>query len=134
VFFFPSYYHPTMGFSPYSALKVSLWLQAVRQKIESDYRQTAEACNKDHSFPHHFSRLTMISFPSLLLFQQTQISLLVLISLLADSSAWIGTILTATGFCFVVIGIGAAHKRSLGYLYSVSICHGFYFIVWARKQ
>ncbi|KAF9183964.1 hypothetical protein BGZ51_003664 [Haplosporangium sp. Z 767] len=72
-----------MGLSPYSTLKVSLWLQAI--------------------------------------------SLLVLISLLTDSSAWIGTILTATGFCFVVIGIGAAHKQSLGYLYSYATLVG----VWS---
>ncbi|KAG0264698.1 hypothetical protein BG011_006275 [Mortierella polycephala] len=72
-----------MGLSPYSILKVLLWLQAI--------------------------------------------SLLVLISLLADSSAWIGTILTATGFCFVVIGIGAAHKQSLGYLYSYATLVG----VWS---
>ncbi|KAG0324473.1 hypothetical protein BGZ99_001767 [Dissophora globulifera] len=44
-------------------------------------------------------------------------SLLVLTSLLADSDAWIGATLTAIGLCFVTIGIGAAHKKSLGYLY-----------------
>ncbi|KAF9279968.1 hypothetical protein BGZ68_007578, partial [Mortierella alpina] len=51
-------------------------------------------------------------------------SLLVLTSLLADSGAWIGTILTATGLCFVITGIGAAFKKSLGYLYSYAILVG----------
>ncbi|KAF9354730.1 hypothetical protein BGX34_010843, partial [Mortierella sp. NVP85] len=44
-------------------------------------------------------------------------SLLVLTSLLAISSAWIGATLTVIGFCFVIIGMGAAHKKSLGSLY-----------------
>ncbi|KAK3807022.1 MAG: hypothetical protein J3Q66DRAFT_91246 [Benniella sp.] len=44
-------------------------------------------------------------------------SLLVLTSLLAISSAWIGATLTVIGFCFVIIGMGAAHKKNLGYLY-----------------
>ena len=46
-------------------------------------------------------------------------ALLVLTSLLADASAWIGAIVAAVGFSFVVVGIGAAHKQSLGYLYCV---------------
>ncbi|KAF9114882.1 hypothetical protein BGX27_009527 [Mortierella sp. AM989] len=44
-------------------------------------------------------------------------SLLVLTSLLANSYAWIGATLTGIGLCFVTVGIGAAHKGSLGYLY-----------------
>ncbi|KAF9581341.1 hypothetical protein BGW38_001683 [Lunasporangiospora selenospora] len=54
-------------------------------------------------------------------------SLLVLTSLLADGNAWVGAIVTATGFCFVIIGIGAAHKQSLGYLYSYATLVG----VWS---
>ncbi|KAG0058011.1 hypothetical protein BGZ89_001670 [Linnemannia elongata] len=45
-------------------------------------------------------------------------ALVILTSLLADSSAWIGAILAAFGLCFVCVGIGAAHMMSLGYLYS----------------
>jgi len=44
----------------------------------------------------------------------------VLTSLLAYSSAWIGATLPVIGFCFVIIGMSAAHKKSLGYLYFVS--------------
>ncbi|CAO3571892.1 unnamed protein product [Mortierella alpina] len=51
-------------------------------------------------------------------------SLIVLTSLLADSGAWIGTIITATGLCFVITGIGAAFKKSLGYLYSYATLVG----------
>ncbi|KAG9321504.1 hypothetical protein KVV02_001937 [Mortierella alpina] len=50
--------------------------------------------------------------------------LIVLTSLLADSGAWIGTIITATGLCFVITGIGAAFKKSLGYLYSYATLVG----------
>ncbi|KAG0366045.1 hypothetical protein BC939DRAFT_65533 [Gamsiella multidivaricata] len=53
-------------------------------------------------------------------------SLLVLTSLLANVGAWIGAALTAIGICFVVIGLGAAHKRSLGYLY----CYATLIGVW----
>lgn len=50
--------------------------------------------------------------------------LLVLTSLLADAGAWIGAILTAVGCCFSLIGIGAAHKRSMGYLYCYTTLMG----------
>ncbi|KAG0020745.1 hypothetical protein BGZ82_011515 [Podila clonocystis] len=50
--------------------------------------------------------------------------LLVLTSLLADAGAWIGAILTAVGGCFSLIGIGAAHKRSMGYLYCYTTLMG----------
>ncbi|KAF8940391.1 hypothetical protein EDD21DRAFT_441949 [Dissophora ornata] len=53
-------------------------------------------------------------------------SLLVLTSLLADSNAWIGVALAAIGLCFVAIGVGAAHKKSLGYLY----CYATLIGVW----
>ncbi|KAF8929072.1 hypothetical protein BGZ47_001288, partial [Haplosporangium gracile] len=45
------------------------------------------------------------------------VSLLVLTSILADTNAWIGAILTGVGLFLVVIGIIAAHKRRIGYLY-----------------
>ncbi|KAF9544172.1 hypothetical protein EC957_012313 [Mortierella hygrophila] len=51
-------------------------------------------------------------------------ALVVLTSLLADSSAWIGAILAAFGLCFVCVGIGAAHMMSLGYLYSYATLVG----------
>ncbi|KAF8946018.1 hypothetical protein BGZ47_001512 [Haplosporangium gracile] len=51
-------------------------------------------------------------------------ALVVLTSLLADSSAWIGAILTAFGLCFVCVGIGAAHMMSPGYLYSYATLVG----------
>ncbi|KAG0014319.1 hypothetical protein BGZ81_000529 [Podila clonocystis] len=50
--------------------------------------------------------------------------LLVLTLLLADAGAWIGAILTAVGGCFSLIGIGAAHKRSMGYLYCYTTLMG----------
>ncbi|GJJ69006.1 hypothetical protein EMPS_01352 [Entomortierella parvispora] len=53
-------------------------------------------------------------------------ALLVSTSLLADAGAWIGAIVTAIGFSFVIVGIGAAHKKSLGYLY----CYATLVGVW----
>ena len=44
-----------------------------------------------------------------------------LTSILADSDAWVGAIVTGLGLLLVVIGIAAAHKRRTGYLYCVSI-------------
>ncbi|KAF9915733.1 hypothetical protein BX616_005526 [Lobosporangium transversale] len=54
-------------------------------------------------------------------------SLLALTYLLVDSGAWIGAGLTAIGLCFVVIGVSAAHIRSLGYLY----CYAALLSIWA---
>ncbi|KAI1295153.1 hypothetical protein EDD11_007959, partial [Mortierella claussenii] len=53
-------------------------------------------------------------------------TLIVLTSLLADANAWIGAALTAFGLCFVTIGLGAAHKKSLGYLY----CYATLLTAW----
>ncbi|KAF9907689.1 hypothetical protein EC991_010721 [Linnemannia zychae] len=56
-------------------------------------------------------------------------ALVVLTSLLTDSSAWVGAILTAFGLCFVCIGIGAAHMMSFGYLYSYATLVGVWNIL-----
>ncbi|KAF9899583.1 hypothetical protein EC991_008603 [Linnemannia zychae] len=55
--------------------------------------------------------------------------LLVLTSILADTNAWIGAILTGTGLFFVVIGIIAAHKRRIGYLYIYATLVGLWQIL-----
>ncbi|KAF9359095.1 hypothetical protein BGX26_000195 [Mortierella sp. AD094] len=56
-------------------------------------------------------------------------SLLVLTSLLADSYAWVGATLTGIGLCFVTVGIGAAHKESLGYLYCYATLVGAWMLL-----
>ncbi|KAG0280660.1 hypothetical protein BGZ96_001472 [Linnemannia gamsii] len=55
--------------------------------------------------------------------------LLVLTSILADMNAWIGAILTGVGLFFVVIGIIAAHKRRIGYLYFYATLVGLWQIL-----
>ncbi|OAQ28889.1 hypothetical protein K457DRAFT_19815 [Linnemannia elongata AG-77] len=55
--------------------------------------------------------------------------LLVLTSILADTNAWIGAILTGVGLVFVVIGIIAAHKRRIGYLYFYATLIGLWQIL-----
>ncbi|KAF9121428.1 hypothetical protein BGX30_002582, partial [Mortierella sp. GBA39] len=55
--------------------------------------------------------------------------LLVLTSILADTNAWIGAILTGVGLVFVVIGIIAAHKRRIGYLYLYATLVGLWQIL-----
>ncbi|KAK3842460.1 MAG: hypothetical protein J3R72DRAFT_523617, partial [Linnemannia gamsii] len=55
--------------------------------------------------------------------------LLVLTSILADTNAWIGAILTGVGLFFVVIGIIAAHKRRIGYLYLYATLVGLWQIL-----
>ncbi|KAF9346515.1 hypothetical protein BGX26_001963 [Mortierella sp. AD094] len=55
--------------------------------------------------------------------------LLVLTSILADSNAWIGAIVSGVGFLFVVIGIVAAHKQRIGYLYCYATLVGLWEIL-----
>ncbi|KAF9118763.1 hypothetical protein BGW39_000882 [Mortierella sp. 14UC] len=55
--------------------------------------------------------------------------LLVLTSILADTNAWIGAIFTGTGLFFVVIGIIAAQKRRISYLYLYATLVGLWQIL-----
>ncbi|KAF9957665.1 hypothetical protein BGZ72_001579 [Mortierella alpina] len=55
--------------------------------------------------------------------------LLVLTSVLADSNAWIATIITGTGLLFVLVGIFAAHTERIGYLYCYATLVGLWHIV-----
>ncbi|KAI7828108.1 hypothetical protein BC939DRAFT_527027 [Gamsiella multidivaricata] len=52
--------------------------------------------------------------------------LLVLTSILADSNAWVGAIVSSVGFFFVVLGIAAAHRRRIGYLYCYATVIGLW--------
>ncbi|KAF9356977.1 hypothetical protein BGX34_009648 [Mortierella sp. NVP85] len=45
---------------------------------------------------------------------------------LKDSDAWIGAIITGVGFFLIVVGIAAAHKQRIGYLYCYATLVGFW--------
>jgi hypothetical protein len=95
-----------MTTNPARILKGALWIQAVSRLIS--------LCSVPAFGLYH----TLTQSPNPPILQQAV--LLVLTSILADSDAWVGAIVASVGFFLVVIGIVAAHKRRIGYLYCVS--------------